>query len=595
MLVPMPDSAVQIAKWVNLFWPGVSAKLILRDNEPNRDCITWYDGAMITANELKKPIPKIGPGTTNIPPAGPISSADYIVTGLTNSYGGDYQATLILETAESRELVKSVSVIFKNEPQSVTNSSTELASKFGSILNVIKDFERNKRNTDNTVAIRDLWKSDSPEEIKLTPAKRNIETEEPVDIKVEMIDCDGVPLGNRKIYFVDTTISGMNFTGTKGGKIEPPVVVTDAGGEATVKFTAGTTPGLVQITAFYPHKKPCGRDGGFSGAAAVMIGRAPAKKWVVQATISEQTIRTIDTTWTGNNQEGISSVYEKREGRAFITGLAESGSGPDSTFYASYYESFGYPMENLSVSGNGSVDNYNRYILRWQDPLPQTDIGSSHYRGVVEEGSTDFEFHYPAKSGDVVIAAQCNGSAKGGYTWAHSVYSPESKIVRESGYNTTSFSVAVDFSHGECSVTRTDSSYTITGSKTTQQVHHILGTGPEITTQKMSIKAVITAKGTVTKVTGGESKVPSVFSLKQNYPNPFNPSTTIKFSLPQAGHYTMKVYDLLGKEVAVLINGELKEGNYNINFNAENLSTGVYIYHLHGSSVSMTRKMLLLK
>ncbi|HEX2960826.1 MAG TPA: SdrD B-like domain-containing protein [Ignavibacteriales bacterium] len=98
-------------------------------------------------------------------------------------------------------------------------------------------------------------------------------------------------------------------------------------------------------------------------------------------------------------------------------------------------------------------------------------------------------------------------------------------------------------------------------------------------------------------VTGVEEKkeVPTSFQLMQNYPNPFNPSTTIKFSVPAAGIYTLKVFDVLGKEVAVLINNELTAGNYTVSFNAEKLSTGMYIYHLQGNGVNMTRKMLLMK
>lgn len=99
----------------------------------------------------------------------------------------------------------------------------------------------------------------------------------------------------------------------------------------------------------------------------------------------------------------------------------------------------------------------------------------------------------------------------------------------------------------------------------------------------------------VTGVEDTKKEAPAAFQLMQNYPNPFNPSTTIKFAVPAAGSYTLKIYDVLGKEVAVLINGELKEGNYNVSFNAENLSTGMYLYHLQGNGYSMTRKMLLMK
>jgi hypothetical protein len=89
---------------------------------------------------------------------------------------------------------------------------------------------------------------------------------------------------------------------------------------------------------------------------------------------------------------------------------------------------------------------------------------------------------------------------------------------------------------------------------------------------------------------------PSEFVLNQNYPNPFNPSTNISFTLPQAERITLKVYDMLGREVAVLADRQLfNAGTSQVTFNARNLSSGVYIYQLQTSSMSLTRKMTLIK
>ncbi len=89
---------------------------------------------------------------------------------------------------------------------------------------------------------------------------------------------------------------------------------------------------------------------------------------------------------------------------------------------------------------------------------------------------------------------------------------------------------------------------------------------------------------------------PTDFSLEQNYPNPFNPSTTIRFSLPTAQTVSLKVYDLLGREVASLLNNERKAaGSYEATFNATALTSGIYIYRLEAGSFSQTRKMMLVK
>ncbi len=85
------------------------------------------------------------------------------------------------------------------------------------------------------------------------------------------------------------------------------------------------------------------------------------------------------------------------------------------------------------------------------------------------------------------------------------------------------------------------------------------------------------------------------FALEQNYPNPFNPSTTIKFSVPKLSFVTIKIYDVLGSEVAALVNEEIPAGTYELNWNAANLPSGVYFYQLKADSYVETKKMILLK
>lgn len=89
--------------------------------------------------------------------------------------------------------------------------------------------------------------------------------------------------------------------------------------------------------------------------------------------------------------------------------------------------------------------------------------------------------------------------------------------------------------------------------------------------------------------------VANKFSLNQNYPNPFNPTTQIRFSIPSANVVTLKVFNLLGEEVKTLINESMNVGSYEINFNASNLASGLYLYTLTAGDFVSTKKMLLLK
>jgi hypothetical protein len=92
-----------------------------------------------------------------------------------------------------------------------------------------------------------------------------------------------------------------------------------------------------------------------------------------------------------------------------------------------------------------------------------------------------------------------------------------------------------------------------------------------------------------------EINQPEVFYLGQNYPNPFNPSTNIKYSIPQDENVTLKVFDILGKEVTTLVNGYQQAGTFDVVFNGANLASGVYYYQLKAGDLTSTKKLMLTK
>ncbi len=104
-----------------------------------------------------------------------------------------------------------------------------------------------------------------------------------------------------------------------------------------------------------------------------------------------------------------------------------------------------------------------------------------------------------------------------------------------------------------------------------------------------------------------EEKLPKKFELAQNYPNPFNPTTTIKYSIPSplnppftkggntGGSVSLKVYDILGREITTLVNKQQASGIYEINFDASNLNNGIYYYQLNYNGLKQTRRMILIK
>ena len=92
-----------------------------------------------------------------------------------------------------------------------------------------------------------------------------------------------------------------------------------------------------------------------------------------------------------------------------------------------------------------------------------------------------------------------------------------------------------------------------------------------------------------------QEPLPTAYALRQNYLNPFNPSTTIKYELPRTSQVTLSLYDMLGREVAVLVNDKKAAGVYDVRFDASGLASGVYLYRLRAGDFVQSRKLTILK
>jgi hypothetical protein len=108
-----------------------------------------------------------------------------------------------------------------------------------------------------------------------------------------------------------------------------------------------------------------------------------------------------------------------------------------------------------------------------------------------------------------------------------------------------------------------------------------------------AVNKLITVSNTVG--ISANTNLPEGFNLEQNYPNPFNPTTNIKYNIPENSFVTLKVYDILGREIAVLVNKYQTAGTYNVPFSVNPISGGIYFYTLRTENFKSTKKMLLTK
>jgi hypothetical protein len=121
-----------------------------------------------------------------------------------------------------------------------------------------------------------------------------------------------------------------------------------------------------------------------------------------------------------------------------------------------------------------------------------------------------------------------------------------------------------------------------------------IGTGG-YTMLEIYLNSLVGNNPSTTTAIHGRDVQPVGFTLNQNYPNPFNPSTNIEYRISKLGFVTLKVFDMLGREVATLVNGELQPGSYHATFDASHLASGVYVYQLRTGAFIQTQRMVLTK
>jgi hypothetical protein len=339
--VPRPDGAEAVQSWWKLFAVHGFATSGLAE-DPTRDCLRLYTAA-VSGGRLR-----VGAEHSDPVPAGPVTTADYLMYGIGEDGGDKWVYTLVIEAAEAREEVVRVSRRF-TKVVGETDHGEAGRGAVASIIplfNTIREWETGKRNTRSDVAMRDII--DGVEQIRLRPEKTRLETGESTVVEVEMIDCDGEPLAGRTVTFGDAMIGGSIAPGTTGGRVVPLDVTLNADGRAKVTFTAGSTPGLANLISYHVHEKPCGRHGAFSAQVPITVRRAPPDLWIVEGVINTHATTAADTSST-SSLGGIPTEMERRSnsleyGSAHVKVITVAEVGDDGSVYLSS-DSFGSVFE----------------------------------------------------------------------------------------------------------------------------------------------------------------------------------------------------------------------------------------------------------
>jgi hypothetical protein len=577
------------------YWPFASAIDYLVKNSPG--CISWAGAALADVEWLEKGMPNSGPQNLMTAPEGGKKNWDYLIRSTVTGSEGIYRFSMYLEVAVTREQVAGYTIQFSDDIQSAKDAGLAVAAQFSPIMQKIRSFEQNKRDTDTKYAISNIMQQD-PREITVTPQKTQVDTGETIDVKIKMVDCDGEVLPNRSIIFVDTSITSSQGTmtlasGTEGGTITPESATTDDEGFVTVQFKAGSVPRIATIVAWYPHLTPTEHQETFMGTALVQIEPPRTDLWLLNANVNYNYTMNSDTSIIFD-AGGHSMVEEHSEtaeittnGRiiAVIENFAED---PSKDF--SYNTDAADPVA-IIVSGSGIMNEYGEYEETIDGKLISADIRSDNVSGYAYPGaSIQFDFTDDYKYAGVGVSIKATGQYIGRqffYEWSD--YGGK--------YDDYSLSSSAGGSPEDgCSITRVDTTgYNALYSKAESSKKANLNGTRYITTNNSLSMSIRPYNPQTLDVKENSQLFPKDLTLSQNYPNPFNPSTTITYQLPKPGKVSLKVYNILGSEIATLINSHQSRGTYSIPFNATSLPSGVYFYHLMFDNNNYVRKMMLVK
>ena len=593
--VARPTTVDSIYRYWNYFYITGGVKDYVANLDPTNACIYKLDGAFFTVPDTLTSSITFGLENANTPPAGPSSGfTDYILYGIVTGQS----VTLNLETGNTREVVKS-GVMSLPSGFDPIQTGRALAATVGPMYTTIMDFERRKRDQGEPYAIQP--------KITLTPGTTKLKVNETTNIDVLFQDCDGAPLTQRHITFT-----------ADGGTLKSADVTTDDQGHGTLQFTAGSSPTLANVTSVYPYEKPTGYMNTADVVPASIQIDKPSTSWYVTASFelsdnSNSTGNSPGETITSGGLDdtkvafsalvtNISPLSGQFTSNPQTVGqLAYSGSYMESSYWHSHWEISAGPYSEMIDDQLTSAVN-----------AASTKGGSPQLTLNIYKGSYNFSIQkIPAAQtgGQTDVNRSLDPISGSQETTTASPASASSALgMSVQGANQdTSFSTSETTTlSGESITTVTQVSQTFSWQNNVCKLTYVKGireddqqtgftTQETFSNQTYTVTFYMTYTGDPpTGIKAERQTLPTAFVLNQNYPNPFNPSTTIRYELPKAANVTIKIFNTLGQEIAVLVNERKDAGSYQVQWNA-NVPSGIYFYRLQAGDFIDTKKAVLLK
>ena len=501
---------------------------------------------------------------------------------------GNYLLTVTLEDGHTRHHIVDGTSGFSSSTD--TNSmGTACGSALASILPIIttiNNYEKGLNAADPSLYI--------DPEIIVTPSAEKIALKAGINVSIQITDCDGTPLPNRILAVK-----------TKDGTLQDSTVTTDQNGHATDLFIAGSKNQFGIITATIANAPTVRYDTVSSdGFAVVTVGNPVDTVGMCELNYSMRT----------TSVSFLDRFTNQKDTREDWTpnATASTNSADGVVILPVTFEDHGTILLNSSdgdslVFSTGKMSEHDfTFVNGWITPSAackddHTNMEGTTHNGRIASSGASVILEY----GPTIKSLDC--SAWYNYEGPYYLYGfafddcedlgPPSKLDL---YDVGTIVGEVNDSHPGVSGTMA-AGFAITSvqSKTKSKTTFDPTTGPSSAWDSITTASFSGYLRPVSKLTSIEkpsgNTIPTSLALRQNYPNPLNPSTVIAYDLPVPSLVTLKVYDILGREVATLVTEKQNAGSYTDTFDGSRLSSGVYFYRTQAGPFAETGKFMLVK
>jgi hypothetical protein len=511
-----------------------------------------------------------------LPDSGGAVDADYVISSKLVGNAGSYTLTVSIEDGHTFAHVVDGTAIFSSvTDDNVKSACLTAVQKILPLTTEIRSYQESLKKANPLLSINP--------QIDLSPAQLKLSLKGSTNVTITAIDCDGAPMANRQLSLEAT-----------GGSFGSSTAQTDNYGVATAVFTASESDGIAILTATIQNSISVTFDTTDpSGSEAVVVGNVDTTTlWVMEFDFKRSwTICSDSLAQAGDGtswQQKTFFLIQSARGKFF--GIEGDKDPTDIEFADSTLSlSRGIYFEHqfLKYSHSGSTCEGKYWEIQGSSANYIAKADSNH------QGSVGFEYQPEYNTQLFEIEIPYATVNLDGYDWRLENETVNGVCQARSTFDDyrskpKSFSPGGDiWSGGEGSALSIMPSYsgssisgwTITADSTA--TWYDSDGGFNVTIDQCT--ATVRPFSTVTEVK--ETGQPKQFFLSQNYPNPFNPTTVICYQLPKSCRVTLKVYDILGREVVTLVDEQKTAGEYKVTFDGSRFASGVYFYKLVASPV----------